>query len=136
MMKLESINKSLLLFSSAVLLLIALSFGASPQAWVPQLYGVEVANTNTTHTFRSVMGLLLGVVGFLLYGAINKRYTMAALHVLMFAMFGLVTGRVISLLVDGTQLGIIFYVYVSMELMTGIITAFLIRYNSYNNRNK
>ncbi|WP_430974129.1 DUF4345 domain-containing protein [Sunxiuqinia rutila] len=135
-MKLESINKILLFFSSAVLLLIALSFGGNPQAWVPQFYGVEVANVQAAHTFRSVMGLLLGVIGFLLYGAINKRYTMAALHVLMFAMFGLVAGRVISLLLDGTQLGLIFYVYVSMELMTGIITALLIRYHINNNSNK
>ena len=128
-LKTKTLNKILLLFSSIILFLIALSFGANPLELTTKIYQVDVSTINAVHTFRSVMGLIFGLVAFWLFGAFNDKYALPALYSLLFAMLGLVTGRTISFLFDDGQPLLIFTIYVLAEFSTGITTALLIRKN-------
>lgn len=128
-MKTKTLNKVLLIFSSIILFLIALSFGANPSEFTAEIYQVDVSTINAAHTFRSVMGLIFGLVAFWLFAAFNDKYTLAALYSLLFAMFGLVAGRTISFLFDDGQPLLIFSIYFLAEFSTGITAALLIRKN-------
>lgn len=128
-MHLKRLNQALLMVSSAILTVIALTFGADPVSLVPTLYHTPVADINAIHIYRSVMGLILGVVAFWLYAAFNSQFTLAALYSLGLAMLGLSLSRIFSLLVDTGEPTTLLLVYLLAELGTALVVFLLIRQN-------
>lgn len=117
----------ILIFSSIILIIIAISFGGNPSKFVPDLYHTAPINDiNSIAIYRSVMGLILGCCAFWLYSAFTGRFYLGALYSLMFAMFGLAFSRIISLLADGTPTTILI-VFLVMEFATGLTVLFIIR---------
>lgn len=128
-MKIEQWNRFMLVFSSIILITIAISFGGNPSKFVPNLYHTApVDDINSIAIYRSVMGLIMGCCAFWLYAVINRRFQLAALYSLMFLMFGLAISRVISLFADGQPSNILI-VYLVMEAATGFTVYALIRQN-------
>lgn len=128
-MTLMQLSKIMLIFSSAILFIIALTFGINPTSLIPAIYHTPIVDINAIHINRSVMGLILGVITFWLYAAFNERFTLAALYSLFFAMLGLSLSRILSLLVDTGKPTTILLVYLLAELGTALVVFLLIRQN-------
>lgn len=95
-------KESLFLLLAAVgLTPIALSYGFMPQASMGYLFNIDASDVNSTHVFRSIMGLYLALAIFWLIGARNKSLTRPALWSLTIFMLGLGAGRVLSIVIDG-----------------------------------
>jgi hypothetical protein len=95
------IKKSFLVVCFVGILPVALGYGFSPQWFVRRFFGVMALDPNLAHILRAVMGLYLSLAGFWLYAAFSDKYRNAG--VLSVALFdgGLLSGRLVSLLVDG-----------------------------------
>ena len=68
------ICQGLLLFSSIILFVIALSFGGNPALWVSSHYDTPpVGDINSIAIYRSVMGLILGCCAFWTYAVVKTN---------------------------------------------------------------
>ncbi len=115
-----------LLIVAVGLIPIAMSYGLMPQQSLRYLFDVSVADTNSIHIFRALMGLYLGFVLFWILGAFNVQLRQAALYSLVVFMFGLAAGRGLSVVVDGMPHWLLF-VYLLIELVFGGIGVFLLK---------
>ena len=118
--------KLLLWFGSIGLLPIALSYGLAPQLSIPMLFDIDIINPDLVHIFRAVMGLYLGMVFLWVWGAINEKITKPAVYSLMFFMFGLAGGRVLSLVLDG-MVNWLLEVYMLLEFGLGFSALVIIK---------
>lgn len=126
-MRSEKLARFILIVSSVIVILVAISYGGNPSKFLPELYQTApVDDINTIAFFRALMGLMLGCCSFWLYAALSGRFYLGALYSLMFVMFGLTISRIISLLVDGTP-STILVLYLVMEFATGLTVYFIIR---------
>lgn len=110
------IKKTFLIFAFAIVTIIALLYGVSPQWFARKFLDVTQLEPNIAHIFRAVMGLYLALGVFWLYAAINDRYTNVA--VLTTAIFsgGLVLGRILSLFTEGQPAPLLVF-YVGAEFI-------------------
>ena len=111
------IKKYFLIFSFCVVAIIALLYGVLPQWFAPTFLDVPaVVSVDARHILRAVMGLYLALGAFWLFAAFSDKYrNFAVLSIVLFA-GGLVTGRIISLFMDGQPSGILL-LYVVMEFL-------------------
>lgn len=121
----DPVNRGFLLFSAVGLIPIALSYGAYPSETVTPLFAIDVASVNLTHILRAVMGLYLGMVVLWILGALNGRYTRAALIANAVFMLGLAAGRALSLAVDGSP-HFLLSVYLGLEIIIGVTALMLL----------
>jgi len=121
-----NLTKPFLLFAAIGLTPIALGYGAMPGISLQWLFGIDASSVNSSHIFRAVMGLYLGLVLFWIAGAFNPRLQLAALWSLVVFMLGLAAGRVISLVLDGPPHPLLL-TYLGLEVVMGVIGIFLIR---------
>lgn len=96
-----NLRQAYLLTCAAGVTLLALSYGAMPVQSMKLLFNIEVADINTRHILRAVMGLYLAMALFWVIGARRADLRQAALCSLLVFVAGLGAGRVVSLLVDG-----------------------------------
>lgn len=111
-----NLKKALLILSFGTISVIALIYGVSPQ-WFFQTFLVEsqAPSVDQSHILRAVMMLYLGLGAFWLYCAFSQKYRDAGIIVLAVFCGGLVTGRILSLVLDGMPSPIL-CVYIAMEL--------------------
>lgn len=95
------IRQIFLLVTAVGLAPIALFYGVWPQQGPGYLLDVSIDNANGAHIFRAVMGLYLAMTLFWIIGALKWHVRQAALWSLVVFMLGLVSGRLLSLLLDG-----------------------------------
>lgn len=108
------IKKYFLIFSFSVVAVIALLYGISPQWFAQTFLDVPDVSLDVAHILRAVTGLYLALGLFWLFAAFNDKYrNFAVLSVMLFA-GGLVSGRLVSLFLDGQPSGILM-LYVVME---------------------
>ncbi|NDV18653.1 DUF4345 domain-containing protein [Pseudodesulfovibrio sp. JC047] len=109
------LKKYLLILSCGTISLIAVFYGVSP-AWffASFLSGSMPPSLDQAHILRAVMGLYLALGGFWLFAAFSDRYRDAGVLVLCLFCGGLVSGRILSLIVDGMPSPILM-LYVVME---------------------
>ena len=115
-----NLKKAFLLFAAFGLTPIALGYGAAPSVSLPWLFGIDASAVNTSHIFRAIMGLYLGLVIFWVAGAFNARLEFAALWSLAVFMLGLAAGRIISLILDGFPHPLLF-TYLVLEVIMGVV---------------
>lgn len=101
---------------------IALFYGLAPSITLPYLLGFPVEGLQQTHVFRAIMGLYLANVAFWISGALIPSLTRPALWALLVFMAGLASGRVISLLVDGTPNFVLLF-FLGAEIVFGTLAA-------------
>ncbi len=121
-----NVRQIFLLIVAVGLIPIAMSYGLMPQQSLRYLFDVSVADTNSIHIFRALMGLYLGFGLFWILGAFNVQLRQAALYSLVVFMFGLAAGRGLSVVVDGMPHWLLF-VYLLIELVFGGIGVFLLK---------
>jgi uncharacterized membrane protein YesL len=90
-----------LLFSSAGLVVVALTYGLAPASALPAIAEIHVEGTDQSHVFRAIMGLYLGMIALWISGAFRSNFTRAAVIAEIFFMLGLACGRGLSIIVDG-----------------------------------
>ena len=121
-----NLRQIFLLIVAVGLIPIAMSYGIMPQQSLLFLFDVSIADTNSVHIFRAVMGLYLGFALFWILGAFNVRLRQAALYSLVVFMFGLAAGRGLSVIVDGMPHWLLI-AYLLIELVFGGIGVFLLK---------
>jgi hypothetical protein len=108
------IKKYYLIFASCVVSIIALLYGVSPDWFAKAFLNVSPLDADLAHILRAVMGLYIALGIFWLYAAFNDGYRNAAVLTTIIFCAGLVSGRLISLLVDGRPAPLLL-LYVFME---------------------
>ena len=121
-----NLRQIFLLIVAVGLIPIAMSYGVMPQKSLLFLFDVSIADTNSVHIFRAIMGLYLGLVLFWILGAFDVRLRQAALYSLVVFMFGLAAGRGLSVIVDGMPHWLLSG-YLLIELVFGGIGVFLLK---------
>lgn len=126
-LNIDQTARFMLVFSSIILIVIAITFGGNPSSFVPRIYHTEpIEDINSIAIYRSVMGLIFGCCAFWIYAAFRGRFVLGALYSLMFIMFGLSLSRLLSMIIDGTP-STILIVYFAMEIATGLTVLYIIR---------
>ncbi|MDF1742281.1 MAG: DUF4345 domain-containing protein [Gimesia sp.] len=108
-----------LIFSAAGLFVIALSYGVAPTVVLPKVLDLSVEGTDLTHIFRAIMGLYFGMIILWILGAFRPNFTRMAVTAEVVFMFGLVFGRILSIIVDGVP-SLLLIVYAVLEISMGL----------------
>ena len=109
-----AIQRLYLLFGALVVSVIALLYGVSPSWFVRTFFGLEALDPNLAHILRAIMGLYLAFALFWVFAAFRDDYRkIAVLTTVVFA-GGLVSGRLLSLPMDGAPARLLL-LYVAME---------------------
>jgi hypothetical protein len=121
------IKKGLLIFSFVTICIIGLLYGVSPQ-WFFETFLVnsQAPGVDQSHILRAVMMLYIALGIFWLFCAFSDRYRDAGIIVIAVFCAGLVAGRILSVIVDGTPSGILI-LYMSMELSLVPICIWLLK---------
>ena len=121
------LKKVLLVFAFVTVCTIALLYGISPQ-WFFETFLVDSQNPSIdqSHILRAVMMLYIALGVFWLYSAFSDKYRDAGIIVLAVFCGGLVTGRILSVIIDGTPSPLLI-VYIFMELSLVPICIWLLR---------
>ena len=110
-----TIKKYYLLSAALTVFIIALLYGISPYWFANTFLGITDLDLNIAHILRAVMCLYIGLGLFWIIAAFNDLYRNVAILTTVIFAGGLVTGRIISLFVDG-QPAPLLLLYVVMEL--------------------
>lgn len=108
------IKKIYLVFAACAVAVIALLYGVSPQWFARFFLGAPDIDPGLAHILRAVMGLYLALGLFWLYAAFNDAYRNAAVLMTVIFCAGLVSGRLISLVVEGRPAPLLL-LYIFME---------------------
>ncbi len=110
------IKKYYLIFAFCCIAVIALLYGISPQWFARVFLNEPVLNYNLAHILRAVMGLYLALGLFWLYAAFDDKYRNTAVLTLLIFCAGLVSGRLISVLIDGQPASLL-SLYIFLEFV-------------------
>lgn len=110
------IKQGLLVLACFTICTIALLYGVSP-AWFFDsfLLNSPAPSVDQSHILRAVMMLYIALGSFWLYSAFSDKYRDAGILVLGVFCGGLVSGRILSVIIDGMPSPILI-VYIVMEL--------------------
>jgi hypothetical protein len=108
------IKQAYLIFAFVAVAVIALLYGVSPDWFARNFLDVNDLDADLAHILRAVMGLYIALGLFWLYAAFNPRFRDAAVLTTVIFSAGLVSGRLISLVVDGRPAPLLL-IYVAME---------------------
>ena len=125
-LKMNKLQKALLIFVSIGLIPIALSYGIIPELTLDFLFGINVTSVNLENIMRAVMGLYLAIIILWIVGAYNSRYRTSALISMIVFMYGLAAGRLISMILDGIPHWLLI-VYLILEILFGTLALILVR---------
>ena len=121
------LKKGLLILAFVTICVIGLLYGVSPQWFFENLLANSQApSIDQTHIMRAVMMLYIALGLFWLYSAFSDKYRDAGIVVLGVFCAGLVTGRIISVVVDGTPSPVLI-LYIVMELSLVPICIWLLK---------
>ena len=110
------IKKYFLIFAFVALSIIAVLYGISPKWFAQAFLNSPDLPLDFAHILRAVMGLYLGLGLFWLFSAFSDKYRNAAVLTTVIFAGGLVTGRLVSLFVEG-QPSTILLIYIVLELV-------------------
>jgi hypothetical protein len=108
------IKQAYLIFAFVAVSIIALLYGVSPDWFARSFLDVSDLDADLAHILRAVMGLYIALGLFWLYAAFHPRFRDAAIIMTIVFCAGLVSGRLISLVVDGRPAPLLL-LYVAME---------------------
>lgn len=125
------IRKNLhLIISVLIVIPAALFYGLFPNETLPVLFDFEVQSTDLKNVFRAILGLYLAFSTFWIMGILKPDFwKMATLSNFIF-MIGLVSGRMLSMVLDGIPSSAFSYGIIG-ELILAIFA--LYQYRKYKN---
>jgi Na+-driven multidrug efflux pump len=109
------IKKYYLVFAFAAVSVIALLYGVAPDWFARTFLDVPSLDADLAHILRAVMGLYLALGLFWLYAAFQDAYRNAAILTTIVFCAGLVSGRLLSLAIEGRPAPLLL-LYAFMEL--------------------
>ena len=110
-----NLKKALLIASSGTIAVIALLYGVSPHwFYATFLSGSDAPSIDQAHILRAVMMLYMSLGAFWLYCAFSEKFRDVGIIVLAIFCGGLVSGRIMSVLIDGIPSPILL-IYIGME---------------------
>lgn len=104
-----------LLLSVIIITPVALVYGLQPSVILPELFDFKVTTINLANIFRALMGLYISMSCFWAIAIIKPKFWITATITNILFMGGLATGRLVSLVVDGTP-SIYFLIGLILEL--------------------
>jgi hypothetical protein len=112
------LKKYYLVFASVAVAVIALLYGVSPN-WFGKIFlDVAPLDVSLSHILRAVMGLYLALGLFWLYAAFNDALRGPAVLTTVIFCAGLVSGRFLSLAIDGRPAPLlILYVFIELAMV-------------------
>jgi hypothetical protein len=108
-------KKSFLILAFAIVSIIALLYGISPAWFARTFLGLDELSLDFAHILRAVMCLYLALGVFWLCAAWSDRHRDTAVLTTMIFAGGLVVGRLISFMIDGTPSPVLM-TYAAMEI--------------------
>jgi hypothetical protein len=122
-----NLKKMLLITSFVTISIIALLYGTSPSWFFDTfLHDSQAPNIDQSHILRAIMMLYITLGLFWLYSAFSDKYRDAGVLVLCLFCGGLVSGRILSTIIDGLPSPILI-VYIFMELSLVPICIWLLK---------
>lgn len=122
-----SLKKPLLIFSSLTIVVIASLYGISPKWFVETFLSSSTeVSVDQSHVFRAVMMLYISLGFFWFYCAFSEKMKDVGIIVLAVFCGGLVSGRLLSMALDGMP-STILSVYTLMELGLVPICIFVLK---------
>jgi hypothetical protein len=114
MKKVFKLNNLHLLISSFIIIPIGIIYGFAPNL----LFDVNLSSVDEHNIFKAVMGLYIAFGLLFILGIFDSRFWKSATIANAFLMFGLASGRIISLFSDGIP-SAIFCVGIIGEMILG-----------------
>jgi hypothetical protein len=110
------IKKAYLILAFAMASVIALLYGLSPCWFASTFLGISDISSDIAHIFRAIMCLYLALACFWLYSAFSDVHRNSAVLTTIVFSGGLVTGRLISFLIEGQPAPMLIF-YAAIELL-------------------
>jgi hypothetical protein len=110
------IKKAYLILAFAMASVIALLYGISPSWFASSFLGLSDLSSDIAHIFRAIMCLYLALAGFWLFAAFSDVHRNSAVLTTIVFSAGLVTGRLLSFLIDGQPAPLLIF-YAAIELL-------------------
>ena len=118
------VKKAFLILAFAMASVIALLYGISP-AWFSKTFvGVTELSLDLAHIFRAIMCLYLALACFWLFAAFSDTHRNSAILTTIVFSAGLVTGRLMSFIIDGLPSPLLVF-YAALELVLVPIAAWV-----------
>lgn len=113
-----NIRQLFLIVAFALVLVIALLYGVSPQWFGRTFLDLPQLDPSIAHILRAVMGLYIALGLFWLYAAFHAPFRSAAILTTAIFCGGLVAGRIVSLFNEGLPAPLLtFYVVAELVLV-------------------
>ena len=119
-------KKLFLIFAFICVSMIALLYGVSPSWFAATFLTISALDPNIAHILRAVMGLYLALGLFWLYAAFHEKLRNTAILTTIIFSAGLVSGRLLSFLIDGKPSPLLL-TYAVLELSLIPIAIFIYR---------
>ena len=110
-----NLKRYFLLFASSTVSIIALLYGVSPSWFARTFLAITNLDAGVAHILRAIMGLYLAFGLFWSIAAFNAKFRDAAILTTIFFSGGLVSGRLLSLGIEGMPAPLL-CLYLFMEL--------------------
>lgn len=110
------IKKAYLILAFAMASVIALLYGVSPAWFARTFLGGTELSSDLAHIFRAMMCLYLALACFWLFAAFSETHRNSAILTTIVFCGGLVTGRLMSFLIDGQPSPLLIF-YAAIELL-------------------
>lgn len=122
------IKKYFLIIVFAMVSIIALLYGVSPQWFGSFFLNMTEVNLNIAHILRAVMCLYIALGCFWLYAAFSDKFRNVAVLTTVIFSGGLVTGRIISYFADGQAAPLLtFYLLAEFALLPVAVWVYRIK---------
>jgi hypothetical protein len=109
-------KKYFLIFAFVAVSIIALLYGISPDWFAKTFLGVDRLDVDLAHILRAIMGLYLAFGVFWCVSAFDDRLRGVAVLTTVFFSGGLVSGRLLSLAIDGKPSALLIF-YMAIEFV-------------------
>ena len=121
------VKRLFLLFAFVAVSIIAFLYGISPNWFAKSFIGLDILDANVAHILRAVMGLYLAFGIFWCFAAFNRNmHDFAILTTIVFSA-GLVSGRLLSLAIEGVPSQLLLF-YMAIELLLIPIAIYVYKY--------
>jgi Domain of unknown function (DUF4345) len=119
MKKTFKINNLHLLISSLIIIPIGVVYGFAPNLF----FDINLSSIDEHNIFKAVMGLYIAFGLLFILGIFNDKFWKSATIANAFLMFGLASGRILSLFSDGIP-STIFYLGIIGEMILGVFALY------------
>jgi hypothetical protein len=118
------LKKAFLVLAFAMASVIALLYGISPEWFARNFLGGTEVSADLAHIFRAIMCLYLALACFWLFAAFSDAHRNSAILTSIVFAGGLVTGRLMSFIIDGQPSPLLIF-YAAIELLLVPIAAWV-----------